>query len=143
MPNVPKTAVLSMRLGADAHERLEKRGRDSGGKSALGLRYIEEGLRSDEHPGIVFRPGPAGRRPGLAAGPDVWEIIQTLKNVTARGHDAVGATATWLGLETSQVEVAVGYYADYRVDIDEWIERVQREAAEAEEAWRRRRQTLA
>lgn len=56
-----------MRLGASTHERLEARGRASGGKSALALCYIEEGLRTDEHPGIVFRPGPAGRRPGLAA----------------------------------------------------------------------------
>lgn len=26
----------------------------------------------DEHPGIVFRSGPAGRRAGLAGGPDIW-----------------------------------------------------------------------
>jgi hypothetical protein len=28
------------------------------------------------HPGIVCRDGPAGRRPGVVGGPDVWEVIQ-------------------------------------------------------------------
>jgi hypothetical protein len=36
-----------------------------------------------------------------------------------------------------------GYYADYREEIDEWIDRVQRDAAEAEGAWRRRLDALA
>ncbi len=143
MARARKESVLSVRLGASTNERLETRGRASGGKSALGLRYIEEGLRTDEHPGIVFRPGPAGRRPGLAAGADVWEIIQALKNVEERGEAAIAATAESMGLELFQVEVAVGYYADYREEVDEWIDRVQREAAEAESAWRRRLDALA
>lgn len=37
----------------------------------LALRLLEEGLRMLDHPGIVFRDGPAGRRAGLIAGPDV------------------------------------------------------------------------
>jgi hypothetical protein len=48
-----------------------------------------------------------------------------------------------MGLELYQVEVAVGYYADYREEVDEWIDRVQREAAEAESAWGRRLDALA
>jgi hypothetical protein len=143
MAQARKETVLSVRMGASTHERLEARGRASGGKSALALRYIEEGLRTDEHPGIVFRLGPAGRRPGLAAGTDVWEIIQALENVEARGEAAIAATAEWMGLELFQVEVAVGYYADYSQEIDEWLDRVQREAAEAEDTWRRRLDALA
>lgn len=30
-----------------------------------------------DHPGLVFREGPTGRRPRLAGGPDVWEVIET------------------------------------------------------------------
>jgi hypothetical protein len=73
----------------------------------------------------------------------VWEIIQALKNVEERGEAAIAATAESMGLELFQVEVAVGYYADYREEVDEWIDRVQREAAEAESAWRRRLDALA
>ena len=40
--------------------------------SSIGERQIDEGLRMEAHPGIVFRNGPSGRRAGLAAGPDVW-----------------------------------------------------------------------
>lgn len=143
MAKTAKTALFSMRLDGQTHRRLEDRGRDSGGKSALAQRYIEEGLRTDEHPGIGFRPGPAGRRAALAAGPDVWEVIQALANVEARGDAAVTATADWMGLEPFQVEIAVGYYADHRDEIDAWIERVHGEAAEAEAAWQRRQAALA
>ena len=43
--------------------------------SSIGERQIDEGLRMEAHPGIVFRNGPSGRRAGLAAGPDVWEVV--------------------------------------------------------------------
>jgi len=33
------------------------------GQTALAERYIEEGIRQDEHPLIYFREGAAGRRP--------------------------------------------------------------------------------
>jgi hypothetical protein len=138
-----KSAVLSMRLPQATSDRLEARGREADGKSALGQRYIEEGLRADEHPGIVFRSGPAGRRPGLASGPDVWEIIQALHNADHRGEAAVTATAEWMGLEHAQVETALRYYANYRDEIDAWIGQVQHDAARHEEAWRRRREALA
>jgi hypothetical protein len=55
---------------------LERRGARGGlNKSRLAERHIDEGMRLEDHPGIVFRDGPAGRRAGLAAGPDVWEVI--------------------------------------------------------------------
>ncbi len=46
----------------------------------------------DEHPGIVFRDGPTGRRAALAGGPDVWEVIATLKGGKARGEEAISST---------------------------------------------------
>jgi hypothetical protein len=35
-------------------------------KSRTAERLIDEGLRMEDHPGIVFRDGPAGRRAALA-----------------------------------------------------------------------------
>jgi hypothetical protein len=67
-----RNAMISIRMLDETREQLEAAAEARGGtRSALAQRYIEEGLRMDRHPGIVFRPGAAGRRPGLAGGPDV------------------------------------------------------------------------
>lgn len=44
-------------------------------RSAVAARYVDEGLRMEEYPAIVFRDGPAGRRATVAGGPDVWEVV--------------------------------------------------------------------
>lgn len=46
---------------------------------------IDESLRVGTHLGIVFRDGPMGRRAGVAAGPDVWEIVAALQRMPTRG----------------------------------------------------------
>ena len=47
----------------------------------LAQRYVEEGLRMDEHPLIRFADGPAGRRARLTGtGKDVWEIIAAVRD---------------------------------------------------------------
>ena len=81
----------------------------------------------DEHPGVVFRSGPAGRRPGLIGGPDVWEVV-----AVHRSFDDVQRTADWLDQEPGAVETALRYYDAHRSEIDEWIRRNE-EAAEAAE----------
>src|ERR1700680_500519 len=53
--------------------------------SAAANLLVDEGLRMTEHPGVVFRDGPTGRRAGLAAGPDVWEVMRAVKS--ARGAE--------------------------------------------------------
>lgn len=88
----------------------------------------------DEHPGIVFRSGPAGRRPGLAGGPDVWEVVA----VYASFGD-IERTADWLEQPLSAVEVALRYYNAHREQIDDWIRRNEEAAAAAERVWRARR----
>jgi hypothetical protein len=47
--------------------------------SPLAERLIDEGLRMDDHPLIVFRSGPAGRRPALAGGPDIAEVVGAIE----------------------------------------------------------------
>src|SRR6266581_3754656 len=63
--------------------------------SAAANLLVDEGLRTAEHPGVVFRDGPTGRRAALAGGPDVWEVIETLKGTGLTGEKAVEATARW------------------------------------------------
>lgn len=44
-----------------------------------------------EYSRIDFRSGPAGRRPGLVGGPDVWEVVAVY-----RSFSDVQRTAEWL-----------------------------------------------
>ena len=102
-----------LRLDERAHEIRETR-------TALAERYVEEGLRMDEYPGVGFADGPAGRRAVLlGSGVDVWEMIATLK----QNRGSVDATARYLELPTSQVRAAVRYYAAFQDEIDELLER--------------------
>jgi hypothetical protein len=85
----------------------------------------------DAHPGIVFRPGPGGRRAGLAGGPDVWEVARVLRDVEAGGEAAVVETAKLTGLAIHQVRAAALYYQAFSDEVDGWIAQVDREAEEA------------
>lgn len=138
-----RSAMLSIRMPDKTREQLEATAEARGEtRSALMQRYIEEGLRMDRHPGIVFRPGPAGRRPALAGGPDVWEVVRVVQNVEARGDRAIAEAASWLGLSAAQVRIAVEYYADYPAEIDSWLAKVDAQAVEAEDLFRRRQDML-
>ena len=87
--------------------------------------------------GIVFRDGPTGRRAALVGGPDIWELISTLKSGKARGEEAITATAELLNLTDSQVRTAVRYYGDFPGEIDRRITLNTADADEAEAAWKR------
>jgi len=97
----------------------------------------------EDHGGIVFRDGPSGRRAALAAGPDVWEVIETLKGTELAGEDAIAATAEWGSLTTAQVRTAVRYYSDFREEVDERIASNRAEAERGRAAWERARAALA
>ena len=85
-------APISTRYGRETLNRLDRRARVEGHpRSTLIQRYVAEGLEMDDHPGIVFRSGPAGRRPGLVGGPDVWEVV-----AVHRSFDNIERTADWL-----------------------------------------------
>lgn len=96
----------------------------------------------EEHPGIVFRDGPAGRRAALAAGPDVWELVRFMKGVGMRGAEAVNETSRTLNLTPLQVETALRYYADNPTEIEDRIRLDEEEAERAEASWRRRQAAL-
>src|SRR4051812_11769210 len=99
-----RTPPVSTRYAPDTLQRLDDRARVEGSsRSALIQRYVAEGLEMDEHPGIVFREGPAGRRAGLVSGPDVWEVVAVY-----RSFDDVERTAAWLDQPASAIETALG-----------------------------------
>ena len=129
---------LSLRLEPETYARLEAESRRIGQtRSRLAKTLLEEVLRMQAHPGIVFRSGPAGRRPGLATGPDVWEVVRVFTGAEAQGEEALQRTADLTGLTPEQVRMALRYYAEYPDEIAAWIRRVDEEAARAEAAWRR------
>src|SRR5438876_1467940 len=120
---------ISVRFPDEVARRLRRSGAGTGeATSGLVVRLVDEGIRMAEHPGIVFRDGPTGRRAGLAAGPDVWEVISALRSTGVDGDEAVQATAEWSGLTVRQVRDAVGYYSEYPAEIDERIRRNEEEA---------------
>jgi hypothetical protein len=132
----PKKQHVTLRLPVQLKRALARQAAGEGAtQTALAERYLEEAIRTADHPGIVFRGGPAGRRPAVVGGPDVWEIVGTF---LAERRDAAAAAA-YLELPIGLVNAAVGYYADHAGEIDEWLERNQALADEAEARVRRRR----
>jgi len=95
-------------------------------------RYVEEGLRMDEHPLIRFADGPAGRRARLVGtGKDVWEIIAAVRD----NDGDTAETARYLEMPLGLVQAAISYYGAYRDEIDQWIEVNEQQVAEAQAAW--------
>ena len=124
---------VSLRLSEATINRLGTRARRAHlPPRTLAQRYVEEGLRMDDHPLVRFADGPAGRRAKLmGAGADVWEVIATIRD----NDGDVGEAADYLQMQLGLVQAAVTYYGAYPEEIDEWIERNEQEGAEAHAAW--------
>lgn len=118
----PKRAareVRSFRLTQDMVDRLDRYAAGVGSnRSTVAERFLEEALRLVEHPGIAFRDGPAGRRPGLAAcGLDVWEVVETVSD----NDGSFAEAADYLDIAPRLVAIAMRYYAAFPDEIDDWI----------------------
>jgi predicted transcriptional regulator len=135
----------SVRLSDDVLRRLtDLAGRRGASVSSTIERLLDEALRREAHPGITFRDGPSGRRAGLVGGPDVDEVIRTLRAVQEERHeDVVAVVAEMTSLTEAQVRAAVAYYADHRDEVDARIAANDRDAEELEAAWRRQQEVLA
>jgi uncharacterized protein (DUF433 family) len=144
MSRPPTQKPFSIRMKPETLARLDVGARRRNeAKARTAERLIDEGLRMEDHPGVVFRDGPAGRRAALAGGPDVWEVIETLKDTGLAGEQAVGVTAEWGALTHAQVHAAVRYYADFRDEVDERIAHNSQEAERQRAAWARAQEALA
>ena len=138
------TTPLSIRFDPELLDRLRRTaaGRDTT-PSGLAQRLVDEGLRAQEFPGIVFRDGPAGRRAALAAGPDVWEIAAALRDSGLRGDEAVDVVADDLDLSSARVRIALAYYGAHSAEIDDEIADNERAAEAAQRSWESQRRLLA
>lgn len=138
------TTPLSIRFDPKLLDRLRRTaaGRDTT-PSGLAQRLVDEGLRSQEFPGIVFRDGPSGRRAALAAGPDVWEVAAALRDSGLRGDAAIDAVAADLDLSPARVRIALAYYGAHSAEIDDEIADNERAAEAALRSWESQRRLLA
>jgi hypothetical protein len=125
-----------LRLQSTLREALNRQATKEGlSQTGLAERYLEEAVRVADHPGIVFRGGPGGRRAAVVGGPDVWEVVGTF---LAEKRN-LGAAARYLNLPNGLVRAAIDYYSDHIDEIEGWIRRNQLLADEAEAAAARRR----
>src|SRR5579859_4994600 len=139
------TTPLSIRFDPRLLARLRRRAESVTGSSvsALAQRLIDEGLRMADHPGVIFKDGPSGRRAALAFGPDIWEIIKFLREVDERGPGAIDAAAEVFAVDTSRISTAISYYGDFADEIGAEIAEADEASARAEAAWRVQQQLIA
>lgn len=102
----------------------------------------------EDHPGIVFRDGPTGRRAVLIGGPDVREVIRAVRSARAAEPelDADGIVALVTantGVPARLVETAIRYWAAFPDDIDAWIRDVEAFEEQQLRAWELRQELLA
>jgi hypothetical protein len=111
---------FSARLDSDLLARLRRlSARERVPVSQLVERYLEEAVRCEELPGVVFRSGPAGRRAGLIGGPDVWEVVRDVRAAEEAGAgDPVAHVTASTDLGDAQIGLALAYAAAYPAEID-------------------------
>lgn len=115
--------------------------------SAAVNRFVDEGLRMHEHPGVFFRSGPAGRRAVLVGGPDVWEVVRAVRDAR-RGEPELdqegllGLVADNNGVPRMMLNTALAYRAAFPDEIDGAVAEGDRVAAEELAGWLRTRELL-
>ncbi|MBI4305084.1 MAG: hypothetical protein HY678_02075 [Chloroflexi bacterium] len=131
---------LAFRVRPVTLDHLRRRAEEVGeSQTALAERYVEEGLRMDEHPLIYFRGGAMGRRASLLGTRlDVAAVV----DVFHMNEKSLEKTAEYLELPVEQVEACLRYYADYSHEIDGWISRSRAVAEREENLWRKQKNLL-
>jgi hypothetical protein len=131
---------FTLRFQPATTRRLERRARATGAKPrTLATRYVEEGLRRDDHPLIHFVDGASGRRAALIGTQlDVWEVIATVRD----NDNDVAEAAAYLNVPRGLVEAAVIYYGEFHDEIDEEIAVNADEAERGHAAWLAGQETL-
>ena len=133
----------SFRLPEDLLAKLDQEA-DASGTSVTSLvaTLLNEGITTRRFPGVIYRDGPIGRRAGLVAGPDIWEVVRAVRDTKGRGEKRLGAVADTTGLLLSQIRLAVDFYAAHPAEIDQRIEADNREAERVRELINRRQRLL-
>lgn len=131
----------SFRLERRLLDGLQSRANETGESlTALAERYLDEGLRREQHPLVAFRSGAMGRRAALAGTRlDVAHVIETVK----ASQNSVREAADYLAIPEPWVHACVRYYADFPDEVDDWLERLHEVSQREEDAWRRTQAALA
>lgn len=137
-------STTSLRFDDELRERLMAMAAAEGTSlTALVERFLREGLAVTEYPGVVFKPGPTGRRAALAGGPDVWEIVAALQRTQGSESDRVAILADEFGIHERQVALALNYAAAHHEEIGSRIHANDRALEEAEQVAMERNRLLA
>jgi len=136
--------VVSIRF---SDEPLHRRLKDSAHRRRVGLstlaeRLIDEGLRMEAHPSVVFLEGASGRRPVLVGGPEVAEVIGAIVDGDVPVDRRRSRAAELLGITEALVDAALAYYTEYTDEIDVDLATRAKLADEAETSWQRQQALL-
>lgn len=147
---VMTTGPSSVRFDPDVLRRLSAYvdARPGTSLSATTSRLVDEALRSQEHPLVVFRDGPGGRRARLVPGPDVWEVIRAVRGVRMasprlRPEGVIELVTETSGVPIVLVRAAIEYWSAYPDEVDAMVERADHEQTEARRRWEREQGLLA
>lgn len=134
----------SFRISGAARRRLTSRATQEGTTAtALLNQLIIEGTDQLDYPGIIFR-GPAhDRRAGLAAGPDVWEVIGRLQELDGPEEHRISTLSAESDLHPRLIRIALDYAAEHADEIRSRIDRNRAMAERISNASRSREALLA
>lgn len=136
-----RTRQRSLRLAEGTLRLLDSRSKETAQSSnRLAQRLLDEALRTDRHPLIVFREGASGRRRPSVIGTriDVAHVIASLR--ASRG--SVKLAAGYLGIPETQVRACVSYYAEFKDEVDAFMDEEREVAQLEEERWQREQQVI-
>jgi hypothetical protein len=137
-------STTSIRLDDTLRTRLAQLADEQGTTvTELIERFVREGLDTAAHPGVVFKPGPSGRRAALAGGPDVWEIVSALRHTHGSEAERVAAVVAQFGVHERQVALALDYAAAHRKEVETRIQAHERALVDAEHVAVERERLLA
>jgi hypothetical protein len=81
--------------------------------TALLDQLIVEGIDQVDYPGIIFRGPARDRRAGVAAGPDVWEIVARLQELDGSEEQRISLLSAESDLHPRLIRVALDYAAEH------------------------------
>jgi uncharacterized protein (DUF433 family) len=115
MPAVAHSLRVPEPLESEINREIARRGEREWSSGVLTI--LEEAVRMNRAPGIVFVEGRGGRRAAVAfSGLEVWEIIATWKEAGESWEELVEA---YPELSPLQLRAALNYYSLYPREIDE------------------------
>lgn len=115
--------------------------------SSVANRFVDEALRMEEHPGVLFRAGRTGRRAVVVGGPDVRDIVRAVRSARVEEPELAPAEVVALvqsntGVPDRLIDMAIRYWSAYPDEIDAWIADVDATEAAALSAWERQQDLL-